>query len=178
MPLSLLLAQHLTFLTRGVKKLDRWEGLTDTFALVARRLRGAFMVGWFGPGIPVQGLDVVVTVTNLSELYDRYLQVTSGNRGSGSRGPNLTEPLLGGAQCPFLNDNPSRSTADHIAPLLSCTPCSARSQDRKAARVMSAWAVMWAASALSCAGVNLRGRWPRRVLALTSPVRRRRISAL
>jgi hypothetical protein len=54
----------------------------------------------------------------------------------------------------------------------------ARSQDRKAARVMSAWAVMWAASALSCAGVNLRGRWPRRVLALTSPVRRRRISAL
>jgi hypothetical protein len=96
-PLSLLLAQHLTFLTQGVKKLDRWEGLTDTFALVARRLRGAFMVGWFGPGIPVQGLDVVVTVTNLDELYDRYLQVTSGNRGSGSRGPNLTEPLLGGA---------------------------------------------------------------------------------
>jgi hypothetical protein len=86
--------------------------------------------------------------------------------------------LLGGAQCLFLNDNPRRSTADHIAPLLSCTSCSARSQDRKAARVMSAWAVMWAASALSCAGVNLRGRWPRRVLALTSPVRRRRISAL
>ena len=95
MPLSLLLTQQLTLLTEGVKKLAGWEGLTDTFALVARRLRGAFLVGWFGTAVPVQGLDVVVTVTNLDELYDRYLQVTSGNRADRSGGPNLVEPLLG-----------------------------------------------------------------------------------
>src|SRR5207244_1264943 len=78
----------------------------------------------------------------------------------------------------FLNDRPRRATADHIAPLLNRTPCSARSQVCNAARVRSGWAVIWLARAASWIGVNLRGRWPRRELALTSPVRRRRIHAL
>src|SRR5437660_2482697 len=79
---------------------------------------------------------------------------------------------------PILNDRPSRATADHIAPLLNRTPCSVSSQVCNAARVRSGWAVIWLARAASCVGVNLRGRWPRRELALTSPVRRRRINAL
>jgi hypothetical protein len=66
--------------------------------------------------------------------------------------------LLGGAEGLFLNDSPRRSTADHIAPLLKRTACSAASQVCKAARAMSGWAAMWAAKAVSCAGVNLRGR--------------------
>jgi hypothetical protein len=57
-------------------------------------------------------------------------------------GGDIRTVLLGGPQCLFLNDSPSRSTADHIAPLLNQTPCSANSQVCKAARVMSAWAVM------------------------------------
>jgi len=43
---------------------------------------------------------------------------------------------------------------------------------------MSGCAMMRAAKAASWAGDNLRGRCPRRALALVSPVRRRRISAL
>jgi len=66
--------------------------------------------------------------------------------------------LLGGAKCLFLNDNPRRSTADHIAPLLNRTACLAKSQVCNAARVISGWAAMWTARAVSCAGVNLRGR--------------------
>src|SRR5215207_8952788 len=58
----------------------------------------------------------------------------------------------------FLNDKPRRSTADHIAPLLNCTACSAASQVCSAARVTSGWAAIWAARATSCAEVSLRGR--------------------
>jgi hypothetical protein len=47
--------------------------------------------------------------------------------------------LLGGTERLFLNDNPSRTTADHIAPLLKRTSCSANNQARSAARVRSGW---------------------------------------
>jgi len=40
-------------------------------------------------------------------------------------GGNIRPVLLGGAERLFLNDKPRRSTADHIAPLLNCTACSA-----------------------------------------------------
>src|SRR5438067_3539142 len=66
--------------------------------------------------------------------------------------------LLGGVECLFLNDSPSRATADHIAPFESRTACSSSSQVCKTARVRSGWAVMCAASAASCASVSLRGR--------------------
>jgi hypothetical protein len=52
-------------------------------------------------------------------------------------GGDIRTVLFGGAERLFLNDSPRRSTADHIAPLLSCTPCSAASQDCNAARVIS-----------------------------------------
>jgi hypothetical protein len=95
-PLSLLLTQHFTVLTDGVRKLSRWESLTDTFALVARRLRSAFLVQWFGTALPVAGLDLAVTIANLDELQARWAMVTRGRRDdAGFPGPNLTEPLLG-----------------------------------------------------------------------------------
>ncbi len=95
MPLSLLLTQQLTILNEGVRKLGRWEGITDTIALVARRLRSAYLVRWFGTAVPVEGLDVVVTIANVDELQARYRSVMAGNRGATRGGPNLTEPLLG-----------------------------------------------------------------------------------
>jgi hypothetical protein len=93
-------------------------------------------------------------------------------------GGDIRTVLLGGAQCLFLTDSPRRSTADHIAPLLNQTRCSANSQDCIAANVISGQAATCAAKAASCTGVNLRGRWPRRELVKVGPVRRRRISAL
>jgi hypothetical protein len=45
--------------------------------------------------------------------------------------------LLARPECLFLNDNPSRATADHIAPFDSRTPCSTDSQACKTASVRS-----------------------------------------
>jgi len=45
--------------------------------------------------------------------------------------------LLARAECLFLNDSPSRPTADHIPPFDSRPPCSASNQPRKAAKVRS-----------------------------------------
>ena len=47
-------------------------------------------------------------------------------------GGDVRTVLLGGAERLFLNDSPSRATADHIAPLLNRTPC-ARQPTRSAA---------------------------------------------
>ncbi|MCP1615249.1 hypothetical protein J2848_006962 [Azospirillum lipoferum] len=77
-----------------------------------------------------------------------------------------------------MSVSPSRSMAVHSAPLLSRTPCSLSSHVCIAASVMSECVRRWAASAVSCSGVNLQGRWPRDRLAAVSPVVRRRISAL
>ena len=96
MPLSLLLTQQFTMLADGVRKLSRWENLTDTFALVARRLRSAFLVEWFGTALPFAGLDLEVMIGNLDELRARWAMVTRGRRDdAGFPGPNLTESLLG-----------------------------------------------------------------------------------
>jgi len=90
-PLSLLLTQQFAVLTDGVRKLSRWESLTDTFALVARRLRSAFLVQWFGTALPVAGLDLAVVIGNLDELQARWAMVTRGRRDDGGfPGPNLT----------------------------------------------------------------------------------------
>jgi hypothetical protein len=96
-PLSLLLTQQLTILTAGAAKLARWEAITDTFALIARRLRSAFLVRWFGTALPVDGVDLRITLANLGDLRARYGLVTGPSRGGSGAGPNLTEPLLGGA---------------------------------------------------------------------------------
>ena len=66
--------------------------------------------------------------------------------------------LFARAERLFLNDSPSRATADHIAPFDSRTPCSANNQPCNAARVRSGCASIRAASAASCAGESLRGR--------------------
>ncbi len=94
--MSLLLSQQLGLLATGVRKLTRWEGLTDAFALVARRLRGAFLVRWFGTTLPIQGLDLQVAVVNLDALRARWAAVTRAPSDEGG-GPSLVAPLLGAA---------------------------------------------------------------------------------
>jgi len=111
---------------------------------------------------------------------DELVEIDKGPRGlpnTASR-RDVRAVLLARAERLFLNDSPSRATADHIAPFDSRTSCSANSHACNAASVRSGCASICAASAASCAGDSLRGRWPRRGLALTSPVRRRRINAL
>ena len=52
-------------------------------------------------------------------------------------GGDIRTVLLGGAERLFLNDSPSRATADHIAPLLTQTPCSLNNHLWSAASVIS-----------------------------------------
>jgi len=91
---------------------------------------------------------------------DELVGIDEGLRRAPDPAPrgDIRAVLLGGVECLFLNDSPSRSTADHIAPLLNRTACSAASQVCNAARVTSGWAAIWAAKAVSCSGVSLRGR--------------------
>ncbi len=79
-----------------MRELARWESLTDRFALVLQRLRSAWLVGWFGPAAPVDGVDILVSIANLDQLQRRWAAVGRGRRAEpGVLGPNLTEPLLG-----------------------------------------------------------------------------------
>jgi hypothetical protein len=96
----MLLGDRLGVLIVGVRRLNRWEALTDQFSLVARRLRSTWLVRWFGSGVPVDGVDLRINITNLDALQQRWSRV--GRRTVAEPlGPNLTEPLLGDAGAVF-----------------------------------------------------------------------------
>jgi hypothetical protein len=93
----MLLTSRLGVINRGVRRIAPWEGVADTFGLVLRRLRNAYLVHWFGTGIPISGIDLRVAIVNMAELRARW-QAVGGDRPPGTRaavGPNLTEPLFG-----------------------------------------------------------------------------------
>jgi len=91
---------------------------------------------------------------------DEFVGIDEGLRRAPDAAPggDIRSVLLGGPERLFLNDRPRRSTADHIAPLLNRTACSAASQICSAARVTSGWAAIWEARATCWAEVSLRGR--------------------
>jgi hypothetical protein len=73
---------------------------------------------------------------------DELVGIDKGLRGAPDAAPgrDIRTVLLGRAKRLFLNDSPSRATADHIAPFDSRTACPAKSQDCNAANVRSGWA--------------------------------------
>jgi hypothetical protein len=96
MPLAILLQEHLGVLTKGVTKVARWQGATETLTLVVARLRSAYLVRWFGTPLPVAGLALRVAFVNLADLRSRWLAIGGARRGpTPAIGPSLTEPLLG-----------------------------------------------------------------------------------
>jgi hypothetical protein len=96
MPLAILLQEQLSVLTKGLKKVERWEAATETFSRVVDRLRSAYLVRWFGTPLPTVGLALRVAFVNMDDLRRRWFAVGPG-RGTAAPpiGPNLTEPLLG-----------------------------------------------------------------------------------
>jgi hypothetical protein len=68
--------------------------------------------------------------------------------------------------------------ADHVAPLRKRTACLAASQDCNAAKALSGWVAMWAAKGGLPLGCQLARPVPAPRVALTFPVRCRRISSL
>jgi hypothetical protein len=96
MPLSVLLSGYFGEFDRGMRPLAPWQGLTERFELVVSRLRSAYLVRWFGAGIPTSGITVRATIVNSDELRTRWLGIGGDrNRRPGPPDQNLLEPLLG-----------------------------------------------------------------------------------
>ncbi len=74
-PIAFLLEQvGQTFRREGVV-FNAWLQVLTIEESVARRVRGAFLVSWFGPQLPLLGTGVGVIIANLSALRDRFVQL-------------------------------------------------------------------------------------------------------
>ncbi|MDX3452478.1 hypothetical protein PV396_11060 [Streptomyces sp. ME02-8801-2C] len=95
MPIAMLLVQKLagTFGT-AVKTLTPWITIVDLESTIVARSRGAFLVHWFGPRLPLDGLSLRVRLVNLRELEAQFRAARQSVRTSAD-GPNLTAPVLG-----------------------------------------------------------------------------------
>jgi hypothetical protein len=94
MPMALLLQNQLKAFKKGANRLTPWIEVVRLESRLIARARNAFLVHWFGSGVPLQSLYLRIAIHNLDELRARYREVTSEVRPR-SRGPNLTEPLAG-----------------------------------------------------------------------------------
>lgn len=97
MPLILLLNRQLGLVTGGASKIASLSDTMDRAADVLRRRRAAFLTAWFGPGLPVDGLQLRVTIVNhpaVAGRIDRSRQLQA-DYAAGRAGPNLVEPIAG-----------------------------------------------------------------------------------
>lgn len=94
MPLALLLQEVGKTLERGSSRISNWNQLVELESLLVARARSAFLVHWFGYGIPVSGLNLRGYIVNLDELEARY-RLAKRSVATSQRGPNLSEPLAG-----------------------------------------------------------------------------------
>jgi hypothetical protein len=94
MPIALLLQQTVYTFRWGGRHLEPWIHLVHTEETLIDRSRSAFMIHWFGSGLPLQGFHVRIAIANLQELRQRYLEVKREVVLRAS-GPNLTEPMFG-----------------------------------------------------------------------------------
>jgi hypothetical protein len=94
MPIALLLEETTLAFRFGAKKLDPWSHLVAVEELLIDRARSAFLVRWFGSGIPLRGSYLRIAVDNLVALRNQYLLAKASVEAELS-GPNLTEPLAG-----------------------------------------------------------------------------------
>src|SRR5579871_1402666 len=94
MPFALLLHHTFHVLQKGAKALEPWNQLVVLEQILTDRARSAFLVHWFGPGLPLYGLSLRIAIDNLKELQLRYQAVVAATTPDAS-GLNLTEPLAG-----------------------------------------------------------------------------------
>src|SRR5262249_383962 len=94
MPLALLVRQTFDGFNEGANKLDAWNRIVSVELLLLDRVRSAFLGRWFGPRVPLHGLNLRIALQNLDDLRARYLEVARSIVPSAD-GLNLTEPLMG-----------------------------------------------------------------------------------
>ena len=68
-----------------------WSRLLSTEELLWRRMRGAFLRKWFGPGLQMEGTGLLISIANLEALRMQFLYATDRS----GDGLNLMEPLAG-----------------------------------------------------------------------------------
>lgn len=63
--------------------------------LLLERVRGAFLVSWFGTHFPMEGFALRISFANLDALRQRFAAVQAASAEFGQAGLNLTEPVAG-----------------------------------------------------------------------------------
>ena len=99
MPLSLLLQDVANALRRGLEQgdfrlADAWARVVFLETQLVARARFAFLIHWFGPGLPLHDLKVRVAIRNLDALLERY-RVVVQEMNAGERRRNFLEPAAG-----------------------------------------------------------------------------------
>ena len=89
-----LLPEMTVALTKLGQQLSTWGRLTDMEEQILRRARGAFLVHWFGHGVPERQLNLLIMIVNIEQLRARY---ALAKRSMPSRLPrmSLLSPLAG-----------------------------------------------------------------------------------
>ncbi|MEO6218624.1 MAG: hypothetical protein ABIO86_21540 [Sphingomonas sp.] len=93
MPIFLLPGLAATLLKLSSRLAD-WDRLARIEEQLLRRARSAFLVHWFGTGVPEQNLNLLIHIDNIDELRERYRLVDRSRQRHDSR-LNLFAPLAG-----------------------------------------------------------------------------------
>lgn len=96
MPMALLLTEVMTKIGKLLEKLEPWNQLVSLEVLLVGRARSAFLVHWFGPGIPLDGFHVRIAIANMEALERRYRAVMDEtHRPQVQNTPDLVAPIAG-----------------------------------------------------------------------------------
>jgi hypothetical protein len=79
---------------KGISRFTPFGQLAIIDEKLVERARSAFLVNWFGSGLPYVHLGLVMHIDNIDALRQRYQAVAAQVR-KDEAGPNFTEPLAG-----------------------------------------------------------------------------------
>jgi hypothetical protein len=94
MPIALLLKNMAGILKTAGSALAPWTQIVPLESTIVARARSAFLVHWFGPRIPVDGLSLKGIIVNIDALGEQR-QLAERSLPKTSTGPNLFEPVMG-----------------------------------------------------------------------------------
>jgi hypothetical protein len=94
MPVALLLKNMNGILKTAGNALAPWTRIVPLESTIVARARSAFLVHWFGPRIPVDGLSLKGIIVNIDALGEQR-QLAERSLPKTSTGPNLFEPVMG-----------------------------------------------------------------------------------
>ena len=93
MPLALLLRNMNGILSKAGSALAPWTQIVPLESTIVERARSAFLVHWFGPRVPVDGLSLKAIIVNIDQLAAQR-QLAERSMPQTATGPNLLEPIM------------------------------------------------------------------------------------